>query len=115
MSNRNDGGMQGDLDTFPLLGMLQWLHQTGRSVVMRVDTGGAPGWLFFKQGVLFRCEWRGLRGREAVMALLEVHHGTFWLSKRLLSTGAANISTPTSELLLDCAVALDEKRRLTAA
>ena len=82
---------------------------------MRLDTSGAPGWIFLRDGIVFRCEWRGLRGAEALQALVEVEHGTFWLSKRLVSNGPANITTPTPRLLLECALAIDEKHRPHAA
>ena len=33
-------GIEGDLENWPLLDMLRWLHGTRRTVVMRLQTGG---------------------------------------------------------------------------
>ena len=108
--SREMNGMEGDLETFPVLDMFVWLHQGAQTALMRVDAGGAPGWAFFQRGQLFRCEWRGLKGREAVFALTQAQNGRFWLSKRLLRAGHANVDTPTSELLLECAMVIDGHR-----
>jgi len=112
---RDITGMEGDLETFPLLDMLFWLHQTERSAVMRVTTNGRPAWIFFRRGQLYRCEWRTLRGVPALFALVLAETGSFWLSKRLLIEGSANIDVPTEELLFKCAILIDEHGAESAA
>ena len=104
-------GMEGDIGSFSVLDMLHWLHASKRSVVMRISAGGAPAWIFVLSGEVQRAEWRHLRGAEAVYALAGLDHGTFWLSKHLATDAAAmdpNVTTPTAQLLLQCAVLLDE-------
>jgi len=105
-SDGSEGGMEGDLAAFPLFDMMRWLHTSRRSVVMRVTTGGAPAWLFFRDGSLYRAEWSTRAGVEAVMALIGVRTGSFWLSKRPVSGGTRNVDIPTAELLDACGATL---------
>lgn len=107
--------MEGDLESFPVLDLLQWLHESHRSVVMRVDANGRSGWIFFNKGKLFRAEWGGTTGRDALAQLVQLQRGSFWLNKYLLTSGRQNVHTPTAELLLELALLKDEVRRTSAA
>lgn len=48
--------LQGDLATYPLADLLQWLDQSRRSGVVEVDTGeGAPFWFEFRERRIVAC------------------------------------------------------------
>lgn len=110
-----DSCLIGDLETWPLAELLLWLHQTGRTAMVRVGTGLRAGVLFFRSGQLFRCEWGPLAGEDALVALLDAAQGTFQLIQRDIPEARPNIGRPTAEVLFQCAVATDERSRDHAA
>jgi hypothetical protein len=105
----------GTLDTWPLSDLLVWLHQTQRTAMVRIGAGLDAGVLFYREGNLVRCDWRGRHGEEALLALLAEAEGSFTLIQRALPDVRANIRRSTPELLLQCSLALDEYRRASGA
>ena len=99
----------GQLETWPLSDLLLWISKTGRSAMVRVGVGLEAGVMFFHSGHCFRCEWGSLRGEEAFHALLDLRQGLFSLIQRDVPAPRPNISTPTEHLLLQHAVAQDER------
>jgi DNA-binding Lrp family transcriptional regulator len=54
--SHNRSMLQGDLATYPLADLLQWLDQSRRSGVVEVDTGeGAPFWIQFHDRRIVAC------------------------------------------------------------
>ncbi len=110
-----DTCLVGTLETWPLADLLVWLHQSGRTAMVRVGSGLEAGVLFFREGTLIRCEWRGLGGEDALIGLLGMHGGSFALIQRSVPEVRPNVARRTPELLLQCAIALDERRRVSRA
>lgn len=109
------GCLIGTLETWPLSDLLVWLHQTQRTAMVRVGSGLDAGVIFFREGSLVRCEWRGASGEDALLALLAEARGSFTLIQRALPDARPNIRRATPELLLQCTLALDEYRRTAGA
>ena len=110
-SQQWDNCLVGSLETWPLSDVILWLHQGGRSAMVRVGVGIHAGVLFFMNGHLYRAEWGHLAGEQALIALLGLTHGTFTLIQRTPPEARPNIRRPTAELLLQLAVAQDERSR----
>jgi hypothetical protein len=106
-----DTCLVGTLDTWPLADLLLWMHETRRTGMVRLGAGLDAGVVFFQAGVLFRCEWGELGGEHAIIALLGMTEGSFSIIQRPVPDARPNVSRPTPELLFQCAVALDERRR----
>ncbi len=54
--SHNRAMLQGDLATYPLADLLQWLDQSRRAGVVEVDTGeGAPFWMQFRDRRIVAC------------------------------------------------------------
>ena len=101
-----EGCLVGTLQSWPLHEVLSWLHQTQRTAMVRVGVGLDAGVIFFYRGQLFRCEWRGAFGENALLALMGLQSRAFTILQREVPTPVGNIRTPTPELLLQCTVAL---------
>jgi hypothetical protein len=110
-----DASLVGTLATWPLADLLLWMHQSGRSAMIRIGSGLDAGVVFFVGGSIFRCEWGAAKGEQALIALLALKDGAFTIIQRLFPDVHPNVSRPTAELLLQCAIALDEGRRPTVA
>jgi hypothetical protein len=106
-----DSCLVGTLATWPLADLLFWMHENRRTGMVRVGPALDAGVIFFSHGVLYRCEWGDLSGEHALIALLGLLDGTFSIIQRAIPEARPNITRATPELLLQCAVALDERRR----
>ncbi len=110
-----DNCLVGTLSTWPLADLLLWMHQSRRSAMVRIGSGLDAGVIFFREGTLFRCEWGSRHGEEALIALLDVEDGSFSIIQRQIPEARPNVRRATPELLLQCAVAKDERRRMVSA
>lgn len=99
----------GALETWPLVDVVSWLHQTCRTGMVRVGSGTDAGILCFRQGQLYRAEWGSLAGERAFICLLGLARGTFAINQGELPDARPNIVRPTAELLLQLAIAQDER------
>lgn len=106
-----DSCLVGNLETWPLAELLLWLHQSGRTAMVRLGSSLDGGVLFFRGGRLVRCEWGSLYGEQALVALMSLKQGTFQLIQRDIPDARPNIARPTPEVLFQCAVAADEQAR----
>ena len=100
----------GTLETWPLADLLAWLHTEQRDAMVRVGSGLEAGVIFFRGGNLVRCEYKMLRGEEALLCLLDLRHGSFALIQRAGPNVLPNIERPTAELLFQYTVTFDENR-----
>lgn len=100
----------GTLEVWPLADLLTWLHTSQRDAMVRVGSGLEAGVIFFRSGNLVRCEYKMLRGEEALLCLLDLSHGSFALIQRAGPNVHPNIERPTAELLLQHTVAFNENR-----
>ena len=110
-----DVSLVGTLETWPLVDILLWANQSRRTGMLRIGIGLQAGVLFFRDGDLYRAEWGGLMGEQALQALLAVTHGAFSLTQREPPLATANIRRKTAEILLQLAVSQDEAARVGEA
>lgn len=102
--------LQGDLANHPLWALLQYLGQARKSGVLRVNGPAGAGSLEMRDGEAVEARWRGLRGREALLALLSLEEGGFRFDPWLPDMAAPESSPGLrlQELLLDAAWLKDE-------
>ncbi len=103
-----EGCMVGDVDSWPVVDLLLWLNKAGRSGMIRVGEGLEAGVAFFANGFLFRCEYDGLRGTQAVAAMLAINSGTFRVIQRDVPRPRPNVHQDTEELIMSLVIASDE-------
>ncbi len=101
--------MEGEISKWPIVDMLMWLHDSHRSVLMRVDANQKIGWLTVCNGTVMRCEYDGLVGKAALFALLSLTYGYFNVSAQVGTSIMRNIYAPTQKLLLQHAIKVDER------
>lgn len=101
----------GTLEVWPLADLLEWMNATERSGMIRIGHGLGAGVIFFARGLLYRCEWGPANGEEALIRLYALRAGCFSLIPRCSIHPRSNITRPTPELLLECAVALQQGAR----
>ena len=104
--------LQGDLANHPLWALLQYLRQVRKSGVLRVKAAGGTGTLELRDGEATGARFEGLRGREAMLALLSLEEGGFRFDPEALPESADG-ELPLHELLMQSAWLKDEiaKRR----
>jgi CheY-like chemotaxis protein len=106
-------GFQGDLASVPASEVLRSLANGGASGLLEVATPGGGGRLSFAAGRCIAAELDGLRGEEAVVALLRQRRGSFrlrldpWAEARLAEGGEP---LPLSRLLLEAVWIEDERK-----
>jgi CheY-like chemotaxis protein len=104
--------LQGDLANHPLWALLQYLGQVRKTGILRVKATGGSGTLELRDGHATGARWQGLRGREALLALLSLEEGGFRFDPEPLPE-AEEGPLPLHELLMQSAWLKDEiaKRR----
>ncbi len=105
--------LQGDLAGHPLWAVLQYLRQVGKSGHLRVRGPGGSGAVELAQGELVAARWQGLRGSEALLALLCTEEGSFRFDEGGEPRTQPPEHLPMNELLMRAAWLKDEmdKRR----
>ena len=106
-----DVSLVGTLETWPLVDIMTWANQSHRTGMLRIGLGLNAGVIFFREGEAYRVEWGGLTGERALLALMSVRAGSFSLTQRDPPFATANVRRPTAEILLQLAVAQDERTR----
>jgi len=107
--------MMGNLETWPLSEILLWLNKTGRTAMVRVGVGLDAGIIFVSNGFAYRCEWGPYMGQQALFGLLCLERGFFFLIQRDVPQPRQNVFVPTEHLLLQFAVAQDERMLAASA
>jgi len=106
-------GLQGELAEVPVSEVLQSLANSGASGLLEVVTPAGGGHLSFVEGRCLAAELDGLRGQEAVLALLRQRDGSFRLRLEPCAGGDGSPALPLSRLLLEAVWIEDElKARL---
>lgn len=101
--------LQGDLASHPPWALLQYLGQVRKSGVLRVKGAAGAGSIDLWDGEAVEARFEGLRGREALLALVSLEEGGFRFDPTLLAGPApAGGHLPLQELLLDSAWLKDE-------
>jgi hypothetical protein len=103
--------LQGDLASHPLWEVVQYLGQARKSGVLRVRSLNGAGSIDLRDGGVLEARCQGLRGREALLALLSLEEGGFRFDPSLPGAGPLPGAAPElklQELLLDSAWLRDE-------
>jgi CheY-like chemotaxis protein len=105
--------LQGDLANHPLWALLQYLGQVRKSGVLRVQGESGAGTIDLRDGDPVESRWQGLRGREALLALLSLEQGGFRFDPAPDVPETLSPGLPLQELLMQSAWLKDEigKRR----
>jgi CheY-like chemotaxis protein len=90
--------LQGDLASHPLWEVVQYLGQARKSGVLRVRSLSGAGSIDLRDGAVLEARCQGLRGREALLALLSLEEGGFRFDPSL--PGAGSLPEPAAELKL---------------
>lgn len=112
---KNGAGLVGDLEDFPLSGLLIWLHFGGYDTVLRIGSGVLRGTLYLRNGKLFRCEFGECAGELALGSMLTLERGAFSTSALPNECPLANVDGSTEELVLRWAVKRDPRNHQLAA
>ena len=103
--------LQGDLANHPLWEVVQYLGQTRKSGGLLVRAPSGAGSIEMRDGEPVEARWRGLRGREAFLALLSIEEGGFRFDPGFAGgepSARSTIGLKLQELLLDAAWLKDE-------
>ena len=106
--------LRGDLTSHPSWELLQVIEHSAKSGVLMIHGKKGSGRITFDRGVVLQASWQRLRGREALLALVEMKEGKFQQTTEAAGTGplpAASLSI--QEVLIQAAWIEDEltKRR----
>jgi DNA-binding response OmpR family regulator len=92
--------LQGDLATFPLWAVLQYLRQVGKGGRLRLRSNQGNGSIFLRSGEMISARWQGtLAGTEALLALLAIEEGRFRLDLEI-DDDAPELAEPPQDLRL---------------
>jgi response regulator RpfG family c-di-GMP phosphodiesterase len=103
-------GVSGSLEEMTLPDIVQVLHQGRKSGVVRLNSNGQAGSVYFKDGAIVHATAGPLRGQDAFYALLAVDKGDFTVDPETYSTEQTIDASPEM-LLLEGLRRLDESRR----
>ncbi len=95
----SDRCLTGDVSSWSVQDIVLWLHRGGRSGMLRIGEGLDAGVIFFAAGFLFRVEWGGLAGEEALAKMIAVDSGAYHLILRDIPRPEPNIHQNTESLL----------------
>jgi hypothetical protein len=97
-----DGCLVGTLSAWPLPDLLLWLYDTRRTAMVRIGSGFGAATLFLDEGVLFRCEWGHLEGRDVLEHVFALDEASFCVIQRDFPHPPPNFFLPQSDLLRRC-------------
>lgn len=100
--------LQGDLSNHPLWALLQYLGQVRKTGLLRVQASTGSGTITMRDGEAVEARWQGLRGREALLALLSQEEGGFRFDPAPLEDTPEAGPLPLQEMLMQSAWLKDE-------
>ncbi|MDH5307169.1 MAG: DUF4388 domain-containing protein [Myxococcales bacterium] len=98
---------QGDLAEIPPFAVIQILEMGRNTGVLKIDSDGAPGRLWFKRGDPIHAEAKDQIGFDAALALVHAKIGRFSFEP-LADTPEATIQASVTQLLLEASRQIDE-------
>jgi DNA-binding response OmpR family regulator len=104
---RSARGVSGSLSEMPLPDVLQVLARTRKTGALRVSAGGHAGEIQFGSGAIYNATFKGMRGQDAVYALLALSDGEFALDPSFVPS-SRSIQESTESLLLEGMRRMDE-------
>ena len=106
----SQSSFKGDIETIGLFPILQMLGLDGKSGCMSIAREGECACIYFVDGLVVHCEYRGLKGMEAFFEIMRFSEGKFDFD----AAKAPQEISMTSEiemLLLECARRMDEENK----
>jgi DNA-binding response OmpR family regulator len=100
--------MQGDLASHPIWELVQYIQQSRKSGELSIHGVGGSGQLEVRDGRVASVRWQKLRGREALLALLDTREGQFRLTTEERAGGGDVESFTIQEVLMESAWIQDE-------
>lgn len=107
---RGTRGVSGSLREMALPDVVQILAHGRKTGQLKITSSGKSGELHFSEGQIHYATFGGLRGEEAVYAMLQLDDGDFGLDPNVAPAGRT-IHASTESLLLEGMRRLDEVRR----
>lgn len=104
---RGTRGVSGSLSEMPLPDVIQVLARTRKSGLLKVSAEDCAGDIQIGNGSIFNASFMGLRGEEALFALLSLAEGEFALDPTFVPSSRA-IHATTEQLLLEGMRRIDE-------
>ena len=106
-SLKNAPSLQGQLNDFKLIEILQMLNMTQKSGILSIFFDYGDGQIVFDIGEITFAIFGNLTGEKAIHKMLTQDHGSFTFEKDTGET-EKNINKSTMQLILDCCQMLDE-------
>ncbi len=72
--------LSGDLASHPIWGLLQYIQQADKNGDLRIHGKNGSGHLQLQRGRVVSARWNKLRGREALLAIVDMQEGRFQLT-----------------------------------
>jgi len=101
---------RGDLSQIPPFAVVQILEMGRKTGLLRVDSGGDPGLLWFEAGNPVHAETKHQVGFDAALSLVSADCGEFFFEPRL-EVPEATIQASVTQLLLEASKLMDEEAR----
>lgn len=102
-------GMVGSLSHMSMTELFTTLEYNGKTGILSISHSDAEGKVFFKDGNIIRCEYKGLLNLEAIYRLLKLQEGVFEFVAKDLSSRPSEIPLTTQQILLEYARGLDKR------
>lgn len=103
-------GVSGVVDSIDLTSLLQMINLEKKSVVVKVESQGKEGFIYFNQGEIIHARYGDLKGEEAATRLIQITKGRFSLIKDK-KKAKRTIKVPFMALLMNVMKISDEEDR----
>jgi two-component system, chemotaxis family, response regulator PixH len=70
-------GLEGNIEHYPFPEVIQNLHAGGKSGVLALVSRSGSGWIALQNGAVIDATLGTLKGEDAVLAMIQLHHGHF--------------------------------------
>lgn len=108
---RADSDIAGQLGTFGIIEVLQFLTQLAHSGTLHVALADGKARVEVRRGEVCAASYRDLDGFEALLELARMEHGVFWL-RESYGPFPKTIPQSSAQLLFELCCALDESNRV---
>jgi DNA-binding response OmpR family regulator len=94
--SRTGAGLWGMLDFQPVQELVQSLENNSKSGELFVQADGLSGYVLLREGRVLKAEWAELHDVQAVHAILELRHGHFRFTPRVVEASEGSHGEPFS-------------------
>jgi hypothetical protein len=104
-------GMQGNLDDYNLVDLVQNLEKNKKTGILRLNKGEDEGRIWFYKGNIYEAKFRTLENLDAVYKLITWMHGEFAISF-VDEEYEQKIETGNQQILLEAIQRLDQRNKI---